>query len=98
MEMLAHVGIEGIIIEAFCYLHKNMEFGDFEVMCQKAFKSKDSTVRDCVGLAIARIDNPLYIPIIKSAIENESIAELAEDLSKVLIQLEETNYTNQFSN
>lgn len=87
MEIIANIEIEEIIKNTLFYFHKNMTFESFEVVCQEAFWSSNSTIRDCMGLVIAEIDDPAFIFVIEKAIRNERIPELKEDLNKVLVQL-----------
>lgn len=89
MEITANVEVEEIIKNTLHYFYRNMTFESFEVVCQEVFWSSNSTLRDCMGLVIAEIDDPSFIFVIEKAIRNERIPELKDDLNKVLVQLEE---------
>lgn len=49
-------------------------------------------IRDGAALGLASLDDPISIPILQKAIEQETIPELRQDLQQVLNQLIETQH------
>lgn len=57
-------------------------------LLHKSLKANSARIRDSALLALASLDDPISIPVIKAAIQKESCAELREDMENILMQLE----------
>jgi hypothetical protein len=59
-------------------------------LLRNSLRDSSYWIRDGATLGLALLDDPVSIPYLKRAIEQEYIAELREDMEQVLAQLEET--------
>lgn len=59
-------------------------------LLESALFSSSARIRDAASVGLASLDDPHAIPYIRRAINEESYAELREDMNQVLKQLDET--------
>jgi len=87
MHISAEVDDTDILREAFEIFYKRLSFDEFTNVAKEIFKSKETTLKDYLGLTIAHFNDDRFISLMEFAVENESNKELKKDQQMVVDQL-----------
>jgi len=69
-------------------------YNDRRQLLEYSLSSPSPTIRDGALLGLASLDDPVSIPVLEKAVEQERIKELRQDMQQALKQLTETRLEN----